>query len=340
MLLKTLQIIFILFLLLCFVTLGLIGYSTYLLTTDKDINSAKTISIAKGQSLQAILQKLRAEQIIRLDEEIVLKVYLKLVAAIASPIVFQAGEFNFSDSGNLLGVLNKLEKGQPLSYSVTFIEGKTLKDTAKRLKNLKKVTDLYILNLPDAKLAELLQINYKKLEGLFLADTYKYHSQQSVAAILKQANTALMKFLDTEWEKRNPSITIKSKYEALILASIVEKETGYAPERATIASVFYNRLRKGMKLQSDPTIIYGLGDKYDGDIKTRDIRKRTAYNTYVIDGLPPTPISLVSRDSILAVLHPASTKYLFFVASGGGKHFFSVTYKEHKQAVEKYLLGK
>jgi UPF0755 protein len=145
--------------------------------------------------------------------------------------------------------------------------------------------------------------------------------------------------LRQEWQNREQDLPLKSMDEALVLASIVEKETGRAEERALIAGVFINRLRKGMRLQSDPTVIYGMGDRFDGNIRREDLLTDTAYNTYTRSGLPPTPIAMPGRDSLAAVLHPAKTPALYFVASGEGRHVFSATLEEHNAAVAKYQLG-
>ena len=143
-------------------------------------------------------------------------------------------------------------------------------------------------------------------------------------------------FLDAEWMKREADLPLETPYDALILASIVEKETGLASERPQIAGVFIRRLRKGMRLQTDPTVIYGIGEQFDGDIRFRDLRKDTPYNTYTRSGLPPTPIAMPGKDAIRAVLHPAPGDSLYFVARGDGSHLFSATLKAHNRAVDKY----
>jgi len=176
------------------------------------------------------------------------------------------------------------------------------------------------------------------LEGQFLPETYFYSANQTDESILLRSHKALQKVLNEAWQNRAKDLPLKSPYEALILASIVEKETGHAPERPLIAGVFINRLKKRMRLQSDPTVIYGMGAAYDGNIRKKDLQTKTAYNTYRINGLPPTPIALASADAIRAVMNPAKTTALYFVAKGGGEHAFSNTLVEHNRAVRKYLL--
>jgi UPF0755 protein len=176
-------------------------------------------------------------------------------------------------------------------------------------------------------------------EGRFLPETYFFTRNTSDLEILRRSYAAMKELLQEEWDDRDEDLPLKTPYEALILASIVEKETGVADERPMIASVFINRLKKGMKLQTDPTVIYGMGERYKGNIRKKDLQRDTPYNTYTRKGLPPTPIALPAASSIQAVLHPAESEALFFVASGGGRHYFSKTYEEHKQAVIKYLLG-
>jgi UPF0755 protein len=176
-------------------------------------------------------------------------------------------------------------------------------------------------------------------EGRFLPETYFFTRNTSDLEILRRSFAAMQELLAKEWDNREDDLPLATPDEALILASIVEKETGVADERPTIAAVFINRLRKGMRLQTDPTVIYGMGDRYKGNIRKKDLLRDTPYNTYTRKGLPPTPIALPAASSIHAVLHPAQSDALYFVASGGGRHYFSTTYEEHKQAVIKYLLN-
>src|SRR3569833_611715 len=176
-------------------------------------------------------------------------------------------------------------------------------------------------------------------EGRFIPDTYRFAAKTSDRDILLLSYNAMQKLLDTAWPQHAADLPNDTPYKALILASIVEKESGLPTERARIAGVFVARLRKGMRLQSDPTVIYGLGASYDGDIRTRDLVTDTPYNTYTRAGLPPTPIALPGRESILAALHPSDTGELYFVASGSGDggHHFSRTLEEHNAAVREYL---
>jgi UPF0755 protein len=173
---------------------------------------------------------------------------------------------------------------------------------------------------------------------MFLADTYQFHRGMSDVDLLKRAHALLQTELDTAWRERAKELPYKSAYEALIMASIVEKETALSSERPTIAGVFVQRLQKGMKLQTDPTVIYGMGDRYKGNIRRADLRRPTPYNTYTNAGLPPTPIAMVGREAIRAALHPDQSKWLYFVAKGDGSHQFSATLEAHNRAVKQYQL--
>jgi UPF0755 protein len=177
-------------------------------------------------------------------------------------------------------------------------------------------------------------------EGWLFPDTYRFAPGSSDAEILKRAHGAMKKRLAEAWEARDPDLPLKSAYEALILASIVEKETGAAAERALVASVFANRLKKSMRLQTDPTVIYGMGVAFDGNIRKKDLTTDTPWNTYTRDGLPPTPIAMPGAASLAAATRPAKSEYLYFVGKKDGTHQFSRTLEEHNRAVAKYQLGK
>jgi UPF0755 protein len=175
-------------------------------------------------------------------------------------------------------------------------------------------------------------------EGWFFPDTYTYVSGMKISDVLRQAHSRMRTILDEEWQKRAADLPYKNPYEALVMASIVEKETGAAHERKQIAGVFIRRMKTGMKLQTDPTVIYGLGKNFTGDLKRSHLKEYTPWNTYVIDGLPPTPIAWPSRAAINAALNPASGTAVFFVAKGDGTHVFSETMEQHQSAINEYQL--
>ena len=177
----------------------------------------------------------------------------------------------------------------------------------------------------------------QKPEGWIYPDTYNYTPNSTDTALLKRAAERMVKTLDKAWAERDKDLPLNNPYEMLILASIVEKETGIAAERGKVASVFINRLKLKMKLQTDPTVIYGMGDSYDGNIRKKDLEQPTAYNTYVIDGLPPTPIAAPSEGALMAVAKPEKTNFLYFVADGTGGHKFSTNINDHNRAVQEYL---
>ena len=188
-----------------------------------------------------------------------------------------------------------------------------------------------------ASLAKKLNSQHTNFEGLIYPDTYNFPKGTSDFQFLKRSYDVMQNVLAQEWQKREQNTPLKTPYEALILASIVEKESGMSSERSKIAGVFIRRMNKKMRLQSDPTIIYGMGERYKGNIRRRDINEKTAYNTYQISRLPPTPIAIPGREAIHAVLHPDKGKSLYFVADGSGGHVFSNNLKDHNRAVRKYL---
>ncbi|WP_240464820.1 endolytic transglycosylase MltG [Paraferrimonas sp. SM1919] len=227
-----------------------------------------------------------------------------------------------------------LKQGKQKQFKLTFVEGSTLKQWLEQMRNAEHLKQTLSTDKP---LAEQLGLQVDHLEGLFFPDTYYYPAGQSDKELLLQAFDAMKKALDLAWQSRTTSKHIKDPYQLLILASLIEKETGYAPERETISGVFYNRLNKKMRLQTDPTVIYGLGDNYKGNITKRHLRQYTPYNTYRINGLPPTPIAMPGAGSLHAAANPDKVEYLYFVSKGDGSHYFSKTLKEHNRAVNKYL---
>lgn len=242
-------------------------------------------------------------------------------------------------------LLQHLSSGKELQFSLTFVEGTTFKQWRQQLAAEKHIvftpqqlTSFKQLDIFDQQHA-IAGYDDSWIEGQLYPDTYSFTAGTNASDILSRAAIKLKNELNQAWRQRDQGLPFRSVYQALILASIIEKETATNSERRTIASVFINRLNKKMRLQTDPTVIYGIGDKYAGDIKRVHLRDKNPYNTYVIKGLPPTPIAMPGRASIEAALHPEKTDYLYFVAQADGSHYFSTTLKEHNSAVRRYLLS-
>ncbi len=290
-----------------------------------------TFSIKPGSHLSQIANQLYKQQII--SNKDYFKIYVRIEEKSAK---IQAGEYIIEPQYRVEDLLSIFIKGKVSQYKLTIPEGWT----AKQILNYLKKTDL-LQTLNTDEMSKINQsLNVKNIEGYIFPSTYFFLKGESDVTFLKRSTKKMQTVLAKEWSKRDKNLPLKSPYEALILASIVEKESGQKSERTKIAGVFIRRLNKGMRLQSDPTIIYGMGDKYKGNIRRKDINKKTAYNTYQIKALPPTPIASAGQDAIHAVLHPDSGKSLYFVADGSGGHKFSNNLKEHNKAVRKYILKK
>lgn len=251
-------------------------------------------------------------------------------------VSIKAGTYQLTPSMTLKTALEHIVSGKEHQFAVTFVEGSRFSEWRDILANNSYLKHT-ITGMSEADIATKLGIKHSKLEGLFLAETYHFTAGKSDIAILRRAHNKLMTYLDAQWQERDESLPLKSPYQALTLASIIEKETALASERQRVSSVFVNRLNKHMRLQTDPTVIYGMGDNYHGNIRKRDLHRATPYNTYVIHGLPPTPIAMVGKNAIDAALHPEKSDYLYFVASGDGGHVFSKTLTQHNRAVRAYL---
>lgn len=252
---------------------------------------------------------------------------------------FKAGIYELRPGTSPWGLIGKLVRGEYLMDSITIIEGWTFKQMRAAILNHSGLRH-EASHWSEKELLAKIAPSYQIAEGLFFPETYVFPKGSSDTQIYRQAHALLMKRLNEAWEKRDPSLPYKSPYEALIMASIVEKETGQSSERTTVAGVFVNRLRIGMLLQTDPTVIYGMGDQYQGRIRKRDLLTDTPYNTYTRAGLPPSPIALAGGDSIDAALNPAETKALYFVARGDGSSHFSANLRDHEAAVDKYIRGR
>ena len=250
----------------------------------------------------------------------------------------RAGNYEIPPGTTPLGLLDKLVRGEETLRTLTLVEGWTFRQVRAALardEQLKHDT----AELSDAALMERLGRPGVHPEGRFFPDTYTYAKGSSELAVLRRALHAMDRRLEAAWAQRASDTPLQSADEALILASIVEKETGRASDRAQIAGVFTNRLRNGMLLQTDPTVIYGLGDKFDGNLRRRDLLADTPWNTYTRAGLPPTPIAMPGKASLLAAVQPERTKALYFVARGDGTSHFSSSLDEHNRAVNRYQRG-
>lgn len=292
--------------------------------------------LGKGRSLYFVVEQLREyAEIDRLG----FKLWLRLHPEFEK---IQSGVYEIPENSRLVDVLGLLVNGQVKQMSVTLIEGltisqwlETLAQTEGLLHNIEDVGSLY------EQLAieefEFCANDHASIEGCLLPDTYFYTHGTSSVDILKRALLAMQTFVNEQWPTRFVDIPLNNKYEALILASIIEKETAIESERTEIAGVFVNRLNSNMRLQTDPTVIYGIGESFDGNITRKHLRTLTPYNTYVIKGLPITPIAMPNRASIQAALAPALTDSLYFVATGNGGHQFSTNLDDHNKAVRQYL---
>ncbi|ARN75539.1 endolytic transglycosylase MltG [Oceanicoccus sagamiensis] len=254
--------------------------------------------------------------------------------------VIKAGDYWLDEGLTPLILLDKLEQGDVRYYQVTLVPGWTLGQVLTALRSQPKLKQTIASDALTIKASDLgIEVPYERLEGLFFPDTYRFHSDTSDVELLRQSYTQLQTFLAAEWEKRADKLPYKTPYEALIMASLVEKETGVAFERPEIAGVFVRRLNQRMRLQTDPTIIYGLGASFDGNLRSRHLKDASnLYNTYRHSGLTPTPIALAGAEAIVAALHPKAGSSLYFVAKGDGSHYFSDTLEEHQKAVRKYQI--
>ena len=251
----------------------------------------------------------------------------------------KAGSYSVKQGVTPLQLLGKLTRGEVTQGELTLVEGWSFRQWRQRMDkhpDLRHETS----GLSEAQIAERLGQNIAQLDGWLFPDTYLFDKQSSDLDLLARALRAMQRKLDSEWGQRDQGLPYKTPLEALVMASIIEKETGQAADRAMVAAVFVNRLRKGMLLQTDPTVIYGLGENFDGNLRKRDLQADTPYNTYTRSGLPPTPIAMPGLASLQAALHPAASDVLYFVARGDGSSEFSRTLDEHNRAVNRYQRGR
>jgi UPF0755 protein len=292
--------------------------------------AAVQFTLASGSSLKSAARQMSAAGVVDHPQ---LFVVLGRILGHAGRI--KAGSYEFEPGLTHYALLQKITRGDVTLMSITFTEGSTFRQMRAVLDQhpeLKHDTAA----LGNAEILERLSIDGPSPEGWFFPETYYFSAGTSDLLILQRAHRLMKHQLDTRWDGRAPDLPLKTPYDALILASIVEKETGRSEDRPLVAAVFLNRLRKGMLLQADPTVIYGLGEAFDGNLRKRDLLADTPYNTYTRGGLPPTPIAMPGLASIKAVLNPPDSDVLYFVSRGDGSSHFSRTLSEHDRAVTKY----
>lgn len=253
------------------------------------------------------------------------------------PHVYRAGEYLLAEGATPQAVLNTLSSGKVIQYPITLVEGWTFRQFAAELAQNPRLTHKLDLADESQLSAFLSELSIEHPEGWFLPETYLFARGDSDRDILTRAHRAMKIALEGAWSTRADDSPVDSPYELLILASIIEKETSLDAERPLVAGVFARRLQKGMRLQTDPTVIYGMGDSFDGNIRRRDLQTDTPYNTYTRHGLPPTPIAMPGRASLDAAANPAPGEALYFVADGEGGHTFSATLEAHQRAVRKLI---
>jgi len=317
------------------VLLGTVGSLTYqlytALKTPLSIEENSFLTVKSGSSISSFAKELAQDKWV--SSAVWLKSYGRIFPQKAN---IKAGTYLVIKGTNLSQLLAQVVGGKEHQFSVTFIEGTRFQDALVILAEHPHIQQS-IKGTPIHEVAKKLGINSANPEGWLFPDTYAFTANTPDVVLLQRAYKNMQTQLNHLWRSRAESLPYKTAYEALIMASIIEKETSYVAEQPLISSVFVNRLRKKMRLQTDPTIIYGLGERYQGDITYAHKREKTAYNTYRINGLPPTPIAMAGLSALKATLHPAKSDYFYFVSDGNGKHVFSQTLAEHNAAVRNYL---
>ncbi|MAA66519.1 MAG: BCR, YceG family protein [Alteromonadaceae bacterium] len=302
------------------------------LETPASLEQPVLFKVEQGSSFTSVAQALEQRGLV--SSAFWLKVWGRINP---DETLIKAGEYEFGPGADAHDMIGKMVRGDTKTWTVRFIEGWRFSELRKALTEHPKL-DQTIADLTDEQIMAKLGKPEEFPEGRFFPDTYVFSSSDSDLDILQRAYDRMASLLAEEWAGRAEGLPYETAYDALTMASIVEKETGVPEERGQIAGVFVRRLQKGMRLQTDPTVIYGLGESYEGNITRKHLRTATPYNTYRISGLPPTPIALPGREAIHAALHPAPGDTLYFVARGDGSHTFSRTFKEHQRAVREFQL--
>lgn len=299
------------------------------------LESPQVFEVPQGAVFQQIVDALEAQGIIETVWP------YQVLAQVAPDRVngLRAGEFKLEPGMTGNEMLAHLSSNQVVTYQVTIPEGWTFAQMRRELATSPKL-EHRTRGMTDAQVMAALGHAGEHPEGRFFPDTYRYHKGMTDLSVLERAYERMEAMLHDAWASRSDGLPIETPYQALILASLIERETGVAKERRRIAGVFVRRLERGMRLQTDPTVIYGMGEDYDGNITHADLRRETPYNTYVIEGLPPTPIAMPGEGALEAAVDPASGDALYFVARGDGSHYFSSTLAEHNAAVRRYILNR
>lgn len=334
--LGTLALLFLALLVVAAGALGLVAYQRFAGFADTPIDGIEagdTLVVEPGDSLPKVLRRLDAMGIASRGFE-----WRALAKRMGAAGRIQVGEYALEPGMTPRDLLAAMRDGKVVSYRFTIVEGWNIRDLRAALAKASPLKQ-ESAQLDDAALMRALGLGAQHPEGRFLPETYLYTRNDSDLDVLKRAAAAMEKALAEAWNGRDQGLPLDTPYQLLTLASIVEKETGIAEERPQIAGVFVRRLKVPMRLETDPTVIYGMGSAYSGNIRRRDLDTDTPYNTYTRDGLPPTPIAMPGRDALQATAHPASGDALFFVAvgDGSGRHVFTRTYAEHQSAVAEYL---
>ncbi|KFE55741.1 endolytic transglycosylase MltG [Pseudomonas syringae] len=297
-----------------------------------NVTQEQLLDVPAGSTPTGLLNRLQADGVIK--DAFWLRLYWRFNLASES---LHSGEYRMTPGMDAQALLALWQRGEVVQYSVTLVEGWNFRQVRAALAKQPKLEQT-LAGLSDAELMSKIGHPDVFPEGRFFPDTYRFVRGMSDAELLKQAYRRLDEVLDEEWAKRSAEAPYSNPYQALIMASMVEKETGVPQERGQIAGVFVRRLQMGMLLQTDPTVIYGLGERYNGKLTRAHLREPTPYNTYVIAGMPPTPISLVGREAIHAALNPVAGNSLYFVARGDGSHVFSADLDAHNAAVREFQL--
>ncbi|WP_448548691.1 endolytic transglycosylase MltG [Thalassotalea fusca] len=329
---KQIKLVFLSCLLLIVSMAGILLFLTHQVVREPVlVSQPKLFKISKGSSFNQISKQLVEQNII--SERFWLRNYVRLYPTLAQ---IKAGTYQILPNHNVGEVLNMMNKGDEHQFYITFVEGTRLSDWLKIIAehpNIQQKVESHHY----ADIARAIGIENLHPEGMFFPDTYAFTDNTTDIAILKRAYQRMNQELTKVWQQRELGLPLNSDYEALILASIIEKESADKSEYRRISSVFINRLNKKMRLQTDPTVIYGVRDEYQGDIKRSHLNDVNAYNTYKIKGLPPTPIAMPGLEALKAAVDPEISDFLYFVSDGNGRHVFSTNLQAHNEALQRYL---